>query len=387
MRFVRFSILFTGAVALFMACENDPSTQKTGPSVSAASREVNKGFYKHFRGTIGTSPVTMDLVKTTTSFNEEPLPHLSGFYSYDKYEQPISVYGSIDASGAVQITESDADGTGAFFTGKIDANGSFSGTWADTTKKLKQDFSLQEVTDSSIVSFDIFPFEDSMKLLPNVVRSPKAEFTMDVLIPAKNTEGVLFEFLRQQIIMDLKGDSVVGNYAKLQMSDVQQTARDSFFARYKSDMSDMKIDTADEPFSMSYTIATTVDVVSNVNSLLTLAFREYSYTGGAHGSFGTRLRTYDIKNKKLIKLDDLFKPNYKSALNAAIVRSAKRHFNVPPKGSLKDRIFHDDVEANDNFMVNRKGILFNYVPYEIASYADGEIQLFVPFEELKAILK
>ncbi len=387
MRLVKFAVFFMGCVALFMACKNDPSAQKTGPSVSSTSREVNKGFYKHFRGTIGTSPVTMDLVKTTTPFNEEPLPHLSGFYSYDKYEKPILIYGSIDASGMVQITESDADATGAVFTGKLDANGSFSGTWVDTTKKLKQDFRLQEVTDSSIVSFDVFPFGDSMKLLPNVVKSPTADFTMDALIPAKNTEGSLFEFLRRQIIRDLKGDSVAGNYDKLQISDIQQTARDSFFARYKSDMSEFTIDTTDEPFSMSYTIATNIDVISNVNGLLTLAFREYSYTGGAHGSFGTRLRTYDIKNKKIVQLDDLFKPNYKSVLNAAIVRSAKRHFNVPPKGSLTDRIFHSDVEANDNFMVNGKGILFNYVPYEIASYADGEIQLFVPFEELKAILK
>ena len=387
MRLGRFSFLFMGGVALLMACKNEPTTQKTGPSVSAASREVNKGFYKHFRGTIGTSSVTMDLVKTTTPFNEEPLPHLSGFYSYDKYEQPILIYGSIDASGAVQITESDADATGAIFTGKLDVNGSFSGTWVDTTKQLKQDFMLQEVMDSSIVSFDIFPFEDSMKLLPNVARSPKAEFTMDALIPAKNTEGSLFEFLRTHIIKDLRGDSVVGNYAKLQMSDVQQTARDSFFARYKSEMSEYKIDTTEEPFTMSYTIATSIDVVSNVNDLLTLAFKEYSYTGGAHGNYGTRFRTYDIKNKKVVTLNDLFKPNYKSVLNAAVVRSAKRHFNVSPKGSLEDRIFHSTVEANDNFMVNRKGILFNYVPYEIASYAEGEIQLFVPFDELKGILK
>ena len=175
MRFVSFSILFMGCMTLFMACKNDPSAQKTGPSVSAASREVNKGFYKHFRGTIGTSPVTMDLVKTTTPYNEEPLPHLSGFYSYDKYEQPILIYGSIDASGAVQITESDADASGAIFTGKLDANGSLSGTWVDTLKKLKQDFRLQEVTDSSVVSFDILPFEDSIMLLPNVARSPKAQ--------------------------------------------------------------------------------------------------------------------------------------------------------------------------------------------------------------------
>ena len=387
MRLGRFSFLFMGLVALFMACKNEPSAQKTGPSVSSASREVNKGFYKHFRGTIGTAPVTMDLVKTTTPFNEEPLPHLSGFYSYDKYEQPILIYGSIDALGAVQMTESDADATGAIFTGKIDANGSFSGTWVDTTKKLKQDFRLQEVTDSSIVAFDIFPFEDSIKLRPNVAKSPKAEFSMDALMPAKNTEGSLFEFLRRQIIMDLKGDSVAGSYAKLQMSDVQQTARDSFFARYKSDMAENTIDTTDEPFTMSYTIATSIDVMSNVNGLLTLAFKEYSYTGGAHGNYGTQLRTYDIKNKKVVTLDDLFKPNYKSVLNAAVVRSARRHFNVPPKESLKDRLFSTGVEANDNFMVNKKGILFNYVPYEIASYAEGEIQLFVPFDELKAILK
>ena len=386
MRLGKFSFLLTGFFALFMACKNEPTAQKTGPSVSSASREVNKGFYKHFRGTIGTSPVTMDLVKTTTPFNEEPLPHLSGFYSYDKYEQPILIYGSIDASGAVQLTESDADATGAVFTGQLNANGSFSGTWADTTKKLKQDFMLQEVTDSSIVAFDIFPFEDSVKLFPNAAKSPKAEFSMDALLPAKNTEGLLFEFLRRQIIMDLKGDSVAGNYAKLQMSDVQQTARDSFFANYKSELSEEKPDTV-EQFALNHTLSKSMDIMSNANGLLTLAFKEYQYSGGAHGNYGTQLRTYDIKNKKVMTLQDLFKPNYKSVLNAAVVRSARRHFKVGPKESLKDHLFNTGVEANDNFMVNKKGILFNYVPYEIASYAQGEIQLFVPFEELKTILK
>lgn len=386
MRSVRFSFLFMGCVALFMACKNEPSTQKTGPSVSSASREVNRGFYKHFRGTIGTSPVTMDLVKTTTPYNEEPLPHLSGFYSYDKYEQPILIYGTIDGSGAVQLTESDPDATGAVFMGKLNANGSFSGTWVDTTKKLKQDFMLQEVTDSSVVAFDIFPFEDSLKLFANVPKSPKAEFMMDALLPAKNTEGSLFEFLRTQIIKELRGDSTLGNYAKLQMSDVQQTARDSFFARYKSELSEEKPDTT-EQFSLNYTSSRSMDIMSNANGLLTLAFKEYAYSGGAHGSYGTQLRTYDIKNKKVVTLQDLFKPNYRSVLNAAVVRSARRYFKVQPKESLKDHLFNTGVEANDNFMVNKKGILFNYVPYEIASYAEGEIQLFVPFDELKAILK
>ena len=44
------------------------------------------------------------------------------------------------------------------------------------------------------------------------------------------------------------------------------------------------------------------------------------------------------------------------------------------------------IKANDNFYVTTKGIGFSYSPYEIAAYAVGEINIFIPFSELSDCL-
>jgi hypothetical protein len=138
---------------------------------------------------------------------------------------------------------------------------------------------------------------------------------------------------------------------------------------------------------LNHAQSTDVDIVSNANNLLTLGFRDYAYTGGAHGNYGTRLTTYDLKNKKVMRLDDVLKPNYQKVLNTALNRSARRLFKLKPNESLAGNLFDAEIQANDNFAISPKGILFNYTPYEIAAYAAGEIQLFVPFDEIKTVVK
>jgi Protein of unknown function (DUF3298)/Deacetylase PdaC len=246
---------------------------------------------------------------------------------------------------------------------------------------------LKETADEGTISMEMFTFEDSIKLFPNMANSPQAQFSMSVMLPAKNTEESLFDFLRTQIIKALKGDSVAGDYNKLQLSDVQKSERDSFFNSYKEMLKDEKQDTGEIGLMLNYAQSSDVDIVSNVNNLLTLGFREYAYTGGAHGNYGTRLTTFDLKNKKVMRLDDVLKPNYQKVLNAALNRSARRFFKLKSNESLTGNLFDAEIQANDNFAVTQKGILFNYTPYEIAAYAAGEIQLFVPFDEIKTVVK
>ena len=383
---MRTALFFCFSLTLFtsfMACKNTTTSEKKDPSVSTPVSGGKSYFYKHLKGTIGTFSVTMDLVKIRNIYDDSP--QLEGYYSYEKYQQPLSLYGFLDAAGNVKLEESGREGSTAVFQGKFDANGSFSGTWTDTLKKVSYPFSLKETTEDGALSFDIFPFEDSTKLFPNVNNSPQATYSMDVLLPAKNTEESVFEFLRTQIIKQLRHDSLTGNYAHLQISDVQKTARDSFFKNYKAELKEEKPDTA-ENYSLNHAENRSMEVISNADGLLSLGFRAYNYSGGAHGNYGSQLMTYDVKNKKVVTLNDLFKPNYKAVLSAALSRSARQYLGIKPNESLEGHLF-EKPEPNDNFMVNKKGILFNYVPYEIASFAQGEIQLFVPFDELKTILK
>lgn len=384
MRVIIYYSFLLSVLTFFMACKNEPSAQKSTPSVFAISTNQKYNNYRHFRGTIGSYAITMDLVETKTAHNFNEFPSFSGYYSYDKYQEPLRIYGTMDSAGVVELEVISKNTEN--FKGKFNPDSTFTGIWLDTSQKRNVPFMLRETINDGAIAMDIFPFEDSSKLFENTPNSPQAMFSMDAVLPAKNTDASVFAFLRTEIFKHLKGDSITGNYANLQLLDVQKTARDSFFKDYKTELKDEKPDTTDM-FFLNHEQSYTMDVVSNADGLLSLGFKNYAFSGGAHGSYGTQLMTFDIKNKKLITLNDLFKPNYKSALNAALTRKARWYFGLKPNESLEGSTFDTAIEANDNFAITRKGILFNYVPYEIASYAQGEIQLFIPFEEIRMILR
>jgi hypothetical protein len=366
------------------ACKDKPSTQKNTPSVSEASVDKKYNNYRHFRGTIGNVSIKMDLIETKTAHDLAESPRFSGYYSDDSNQQPIAFSGKMDSTGEVELEE--ARGHVGTFRGKFNADSTFTGIWINIEEKRNYPILLRETTNDGAIAMDVFPFEDSLKLFENKADSPQAEFSMDALLPAKNTEGSVFEFLRTQIFKALTGDSLAQDYSYLQLRDIQKTARDSFFKSYKTELQNEIYDSIPSAM-MNHAQSTSMEVVSNTDGLLSLGFTYYGYSGGAHGSHGTKLITYDVKNKKRMTLNDVFKPNYQKTLNAAVMRVARRYFGVKPNESLESSALVSTVEANDNYAISRKGILFNYEPYEIASYAQGEIQLFVPFEEVKGILK
>lgn len=61
---------------------------------------------------------------------------------------------------------------------------------------------------------------------------------------------------------------------------------------------------------------------------------------------------------------------------------------VPQEKTLMDAgLFIDTIPVNENFMISPGNIMFNYVPYEIASYADGEIKITIPLNEFQDYVK
>ena len=85
MRFTSNHYAFFIVLGFLTACKNNSSTPKNTPSVSEASVDKTHNNYRHFRGTIGDFPVTMDIVETRVLRNNVlDLPRISGFYSYDK---------------------------------------------------------------------------------------------------------------------------------------------------------------------------------------------------------------------------------------------------------------------------------------------------------------
>ena len=87
-------------------------------------------------------------------------------------------------------------------------------------------------------------------------------------------------------------------------------------------------------------------------------------------------------------LIDLFDEKGLKALNQLLEKHYRSKYGVSPTETLEEGgLFENSISANENFYITGKGIGFVYHPYEIASYAMGEIELFIPLKEFLPYLK
>ncbi len=74
-------------------------------------------------------------------------------------------------------------------------------------------------------------------------------------------------------------------------------------------------------------------------------------------------------------------------LNIVLEDKLRKVYALKPTDKLTEILFEDHISFNDNFFVTGKGIGFINNPYEIAAYVYGEIRLFIPFSEIRSLLK
>ena len=111
----------------------------------------------------------------------------------------------------------------------------------------------------------------------------------------------------------------------------------------------------------------------------------YQYTGGAHGLYTWKANTFDLNEKKLLHLDDLFQQEdkYKEIIRTEIVRQIKQNESIYFPDAVEKvtstKKFHYFLEP-DNLVI--------YFPlYEIAPYSSGIPQFRIPYTLLRDYLK
>lgn len=132
-------------------------------------------------------------------------------------------------------------------------------------------------------------------------------------------------------------------------------------------MSPIMLSTTNE----NYTIGTTV--FYNRKNFLSVEEYSYLYSGGAHGNYGVSYKNYDKISKKLVSYSDFFDLEAYEILESLLLKEIKNR-NIST--------FGEDFYVSENIYFTEKGIYFVYNPYEIASYADGIINIFLPYEKI-----
>ena len=142
------------------------------------------------------------------------------------------------------------------------------------------------------------------------------------------------------------------------------------------------------PRSWSQDITVRVEPQFTGTQTLSLSLFSDSYTGGAHPNSSLIYVNYDVFSRKVIKLSDLINPAMMARLTYIASTIFRKQEGLSPTESLENYFFENQkFNLNTNFLITKKGLLFYYNPYEIRSYAEGPMELLVPYSAISTLLK
>lgn len=110
-------------------------------------------------------------------------------------------------------------------------------------------------------------------------------------------------------------------------------------------------------------------------TLVTFTIRNEDYQGGAHGYYATNHVNFDKKSCTVFDSTTTFITDQKAKLLSIINKYIDQ----------KNRTYNHTEEIPD-FYVDTEHIIFVFPPYAIACYAEGIVEISIPYESLKTCL-
>jgi len=239
---------------------------------------------------------------------------------------------------------------------------------------------LEENYPEGSYAFSTGIYQDSVKAFTGKEKSPFAKISFEYLKPAAVNDAGKWIDSQLKRISGIRQNSVDRTIGFKKIAD-------AYLSDYKKEIIELQEKGPDRGFSewMNYTNNSQQSVVYNDNGFVVIDFLADEYTGGAHGNYGSIMYCLDVKNKKQMVLSDIVKVD-SNALQTLLEKNLRKLYNIKPQDKISTVLFDDFLKANHNFYFSSNGLAFLYNPYEVASYAQGQIVVFIPFTELKPYL-
>ena len=151
--------------------------------------------------------------------------------------------------------------------------------------------------------------------------------------------------------------------------------RDQMLSKYKTIWNDVKESLEKEP-ELGFSSNTWMIFVGQKEKLATFAIRYYSYTGGAHGLGGSEYLTIDMTTHKVLTLSDIIEQKKLPEVKELLWSFYTDYGRIKDEEAFTKKT---DFDVSKNFYLAHDGIHFIYHVYEIASYAEGEQDLVIPW--------
>ncbi|MGY4677360.1 RsiV family protein [Pasteurella sp. P03HT] len=138
--------------------------------------------------------------------------------------------------------------------------------------------------------------------------------------------------------------------------------------------------------SQSWDYSREIHFIGQRGRMATFSVITSYYTGGANGLYDTQFLNIDLIDRVIYRLEDLLiSPDRLPMLTQLLCdknMARLHHLNAIPH-----HINSDEFEAIDNFVFTINGLTFRYPVYSLGSYAEGEIDLVLPYSQLRDIIK
>ena len=126
--------------------------------------------------------------------------------------------------------------------------------------------------------------------------------------------------------------------------------------------------------------------LGTTDSLLTYTISRWSFTGGAHGMYGTECHTYLLSDGQELFLADLFTEAQLADMEVLLRKKLYEEYETDSDDGLTEQgFFPEYIALTENFLIDSTGITFYYNPYDIGCYALGAVEVTFGNEELSAL--
>lgn len=337
----------------------------------------NGSWYKVFTGKVGNMAATMHLYKAGESYG--------GYIWFAQNQWPMTLYYNEPLIKNDSLNISASGGPISFIFSGILTGKSFSGNSAlqkENNPSKNASFLLQASDDKIFTSLSIYFTKGNAKLLPQIKNESEASYMTVSVWPAEN--NTLAMALKKHIQQTLGIKMPVTDPSKWMTDE-----KNKFLTTWKKGNSKMSPKEASEMgLSLSVEQEDRVMVMYENEQLITIAHYSFEFTGGAHGNYATSLATIQKSSGKKIVLSDVLNAAGIKALPAILDKVARVQFEIKNNKPLDQNYFLvNKIPASENFYVTTTGIGFLYAPYEIKSFAEGEVNLLVPFTALASYLQ
>ena len=126
------------------------------------------------------------------------------------------------------------------------------------------------------------------------------------------------------------------------------------------------------------------------DTLLSIIVDEDYFTGGAHGGMGTYFINVNPSTGAKVTLNDVLKPGYEEDLRSvgeSIFREERKLADTASYQFNNYEFPNGSFALNDNYGFATDGIIFFFNNYEIAPYAAGPTEVFIPYDRIRKWLR